>query len=76
MNLSTLCITDIRKSTNKLVLFLMHSNPLSWQLPTFALKRLSSVLQGLTSLFEMGKGVTPATNHQDGGFEYFFSDPA
>ncbi|GEM_PF-2136327 len=52
----------------------MHSNPLSWQLPTFASKKLSSVLQGLTSLFEMGKGVTPATNHQDGGFEYLFYD--
>jgi hypothetical protein len=55
-------------------LFVLYSNPLSWQLPTFAYKRLSSVLWDLTSLFEMGKGVTPTTNHQDSGFEYFFYD--
>jgi hypothetical protein len=35
----------------------------------FCLERLSSVLQGLTALFEMGKGVTLATNHQDKAFK-------
>ncbi len=47
-----------------------NSSSQSWQLPTFPLKRVSSVLQGLTSLFGMGRGVTPATNHQDSELEY------
>ncbi|MDQ5930881.1 MAG: hypothetical protein QG674_45 [Patescibacteria group bacterium] len=46
-----------------------YSSSQSWQLPTFAPKELSSVLQGLTSLFGMGRGVTPATNHQDNELE-------
>ena len=51
--------------------FWFLSNTSCWRLPTFALKRLSSVLQGLTSLFGMGRGVTLATNHQHEMFDTF-----
>ncbi len=51
--------------------FLIQLSAQSWRRPTFPVKRVSSALQGLTSLFGMGRGVTPATSHQDSALNFF-----